>query len=999
MAVIRQRTQVFNQPVGVVRAEAGEERLAASISNAADTMAQMAFRDAADDAQKRGVDIALAVEDKRLRTIDPETGKPEPFKAPEGFGRIAATAYQQVIDKRFEDSVNTELQTKAKEFAQKYEYNPDAYDEMFSDYIAAMGKNAEGKYKTFIESTGSKYLALTKLNIQEKARARARANLAASISTSIDQNTGKAYEIARAGGFIARTGEEQSEAASVRDREVSAAANAISSGLFKAGTDVKARTQLNENIAKGGVEYILTAATNKAERDALALAIRTRGAQMDGLPSGLKSEVKEILKYVEPSNVETVLRHVSVVSGDYNAVEANIIAQQKAQAAADSRVMDLQLEDTIENLGDISSGLSIYGFHNRDETGALMPFAVSASLQQAAENYSTINNNLEQRYLSDSNYSKTELGQDRTDARRAALRPFVVQAASEGNVEALKTALISADPRDLAKLTDTQLEFVRTVRSSELYDSIDDKEFVNGVLSASQNSLRDEADRMQLQYQIAKDVTQAGELANQGALTEDQFSQVISNIRKNIGPRGLTAEQASKQESRLRSQYGIGAAAIFAASASSQDLNGLERYIDTNGEDTRGVSPSAIEAGNQILAATETKEEVDAVVSKVKGLRAAVAQAESESKLQAEKQQIAQSILSGTGNANDPQYRKVSQEMIESANLDITQFNQYTPEQQQQIVAIARSAPPQNLVDGLQQIASGQMTKGADSLLDIFAQLETDMTEPFGTSVSLTTKEFLRDVNTVRTMEGGNIQEIAVRLNKARRDEGKANLTANLSGKTVTEFTADILDNVYGSVDPVIADELAPLVEYHGMSGKSADAIMERVEQFVEQRYAKSEYIVDPMRPVGSIFRSRYSLAAVFPDEDTRSQFLTTVESQLPSGYSLFPDTYKAAVALAQTQGMATDEMREKAIMNKVYLMPIKTTGKPQYLAQFVDENNELRPLIYEKDGQMVYPMFSEEDIKPYLDQKAAERQAEIEAELDKQERSLEVLRRRPRMQ
>ena len=65
MAVIRQRTQVFNQPVGVVRADAGAASVGQAISRAAGTMASLAFQDAADEAQKKGIELAQAVDEKK----------------------------------------------------------------------------------------------------------------------------------------------------------------------------------------------------------------------------------------------------------------------------------------------------------------------------------------------------------------------------------------------------------------------------------------------------------------------------------------------------------------------------------------------------------------------------------------------------------------------------------------------------------------------------------------------------------------------------------------------------------------------------------------------------------------------------------------------------------------------------------------------------------------------------------------------------------------------
>jgi hypothetical protein len=159
MAVIRQRAQVFNQPIGVVRASSGGAQVGQAISRFADNITQMTYEVAAEEAQTRGIDAAKAVEEAGLRTFNPETGKPEAFEAPKGFGRIAAQSYQSVVDRRFEASMEDELRMKAQEIAQKYPYDANGYEKVMSDYLGAMSENAQGKYKTFIAENGGKFLA------------------------------------------------------------------------------------------------------------------------------------------------------------------------------------------------------------------------------------------------------------------------------------------------------------------------------------------------------------------------------------------------------------------------------------------------------------------------------------------------------------------------------------------------------------------------------------------------------------------------------------------------------------------------------------------------------------------------------------------------------------------------------------------------------------------------------------------------------------------------
>jgi hypothetical protein len=135
MAVIRQKTQMFNQRIGVVRASTGGEQVGQAISRFAGDIQKRTFEVAAEDAQQRGIDTAKAIEEKNLSTFNPETGKPEAFTAPKGMGRIASQAYQRVVDARFEESMQSELRNKAQEIALKFPYDADGYENVMSKYI------------------------------------------------------------------------------------------------------------------------------------------------------------------------------------------------------------------------------------------------------------------------------------------------------------------------------------------------------------------------------------------------------------------------------------------------------------------------------------------------------------------------------------------------------------------------------------------------------------------------------------------------------------------------------------------------------------------------------------------------------------------------------------------------------------------------------------------------------------------------------------------------
>ena len=977
MAVIRQRTQVFNQPVGVVRTDAGSQDIGRAISNVASTFQNIAFREAAEDAQKKGIEIAEAVEEKKLRTINPETGKPEAFKAPKGFGRIASAAYQSVINKRYEDSIGSELRIKAQEIALKYQYDPESYDDVMSNYIGQMSKGAEGRYKTFVETTGAKFLALTKLNIQERVATRSRQNAANSILTGLSASQDDAYSIARAGGFIARESEEVSEAQAIHDREFANAQNGVSSSLLKVGADQTASRQLKQSIALGAVEFLLSGTANKSERNAIDLAIRTRGNQMSGLPKGLREEVKSLLAYVEPANIEAVLRHSSVVSSDYNAVEQDQIQQASSLVKLKARQVELTLPDTIDTLFTTSS-LNASDAFASDEA-----YSIQAGLNLTNDLYANVQSKLDQRFLSDESYSRSEREGDLKDARQNLLRPYLIQAAAEGNVEEFRIALVSNNPEDMSKLSLKQRTFISKIYNTDFFDPNEDTGFAREVLSANINQIRKDRDRDNLRLDIYNSVTEAATAAESGALNDKEFNSLVTRIKGSVGPDGLTADKAASEIGRLNKFRAFGEVTTFAARANSNSLNNLILYVDSRGK-REGMSPDVVAAGNRILEATD---DVDAVVSKIKGIKSAVSANETQMKEAIELRNNSIRILGGGGNANDKADRDISQDMLDNAGIDLERFDQLPDTQRAAALSIMRSAPPQGLIDKLGQILSGQVVPNAAQFLDIHAVLSNDPTNTgvfisrFGDSISPADAQRLNDIHQIRLNTGESVNEIATALIQRQTDpKAKINMDVVLKKMTPTAYTLDLVK------DPIIAEELAPVTEYMALTGKGASQINSVLNQIVDSKYAKSRFIADPRFPAGSIKRSRYSLEAVFPDEDDRTAFIAAVESQLPFGYSLDPTV--------TARGITDIEVED---VKRVYLVPDESTAGVNYFSYFVDENKVLQPLIFEQVSrkgekpELMWPAFDRSDIADHTAKKASVRDSALREQETEQKRKFLV--------
>lgn len=185
MAIQRQKLQATLPRIGVVNVDTGAEqayrRLAANAQSIANDLAPFAQR----EAETKGINTAKAIKRQNLIDFDssgspnpndenynPNFGKPKAFSVPQDFGLVARSAYERVIERRFEESMQEELQNKSVEISGSAA-NSAEYNERFSNYLATMDKAASGRFGEYISNTGGAILkdTLTKLQIKEQEAA------------------------------------------------------------------------------------------------------------------------------------------------------------------------------------------------------------------------------------------------------------------------------------------------------------------------------------------------------------------------------------------------------------------------------------------------------------------------------------------------------------------------------------------------------------------------------------------------------------------------------------------------------------------------------------------------------------------------------------------------------------------------------------------------------------------------------------------------------------
>ena len=222
-------------------------------------------------------DWFASVDRDSVITINPQTGQPEAYETPKTFGSIASDAYQRVVLRRFQQSIEDEIQNKAKELSVRFENNPNSvalYESAMSDYLASMSNVAEGPFKGYIQDVGTSYLNATRTNLAVAQIRRERAAARQAQVAAINSGLNNIESLVAQQGPNALVGPTQTQAVI---GSVSAAINdGSSAGLFDASESVAGRGKTNLAVTRGLIRH---AAMNTSDPEALQLLQYAVGTQ------------------------------------------------------------------------------------------------------------------------------------------------------------------------------------------------------------------------------------------------------------------------------------------------------------------------------------------------------------------------------------------------------------------------------------------------------------------------------------------------------------------------------------------------------------------------------------------------------------------------------------------------------------------------------------------------------------------------------------------------
>lgn len=975
MPVIKQKTQFTNSAIGVSSFDTGADAVYQAVSNFSNTVGKIAIEEGSKAAERRGVEGAQSLTPEEVVQQSKQSANQK------GIQKIEDEAFNQVLNRRFVDTISKDIQIESKKIAQKYK-DPVSYERMFGNYLRDLTEGADERFKGVVTNISKYEMADTKLSLAAAARARARAAAASGINNVNNESKEAAFDSASAGNFEAAIAIIQERSTATKEGE--------SAGLMKEGASKSVENSLATAAISGMMNNILQEVEDPAEQAALSVYFMTQGASQGALiDPDRKAQIDQFMPYVNLQTSGKIIQSMDSMNSDLNRIRA--VERQRAKAEADrqARIDIVDFGSDLESL-DIS-------FSNAAAQAVSAPdlSVARGQVDSIVDQFNSMSLETEQLFVA-GRIKPEERKQRDQDLRRTALRPLALAAASGGNVPAIKAYLTSGSTEQLMSLNASQRAIVQTLRESKIYTDYD-RSYLEGFLSDSQNQVQIEIDKQVRNAQLNSLISELNKDLTSGLLNQDEIAAAgaqLANAIKNgdIGDTRFTTLSESIGASTAK-----GIINIATQTASSEDMLALTNYIRSNGQEDSGLSGIMREVGDAALAATPENKR-DAVTSHANTLRDKIEKKENDAQLAFDRQELIRTVASGAGNVLNKTHRETADEIFERAGINILDPSS----KNDKAYALMRATPPQSLVDGLNNIALGLNAQGSDVLLDHFAVLSNDA-DPSGVFVnrfgvgsgaalSSDKVAVLQDILNIRKITGRPTEEIAQTLIE-RRSDPKSDRSVKAVFKD--DSPKEYVEQTYG---PIIAEDLGDAAEYYARIGLSRNEIDDRIESLVDTRFLKGEVVIDPRFPMGSGNRTMYSLQAKFPNEDRRDAFIDVIVSELPEGFELYRgrESNRARTKRYSKAGITTPP-------KQTYLVPHEGTAGAAYYAYFVDDANELRPLFLEKNNELTWAMFDERDLVNYdklkeieLSAESMESDVESEESLDAAERTLEITRQRP---
>lgn len=591
MAVIREKRQFRVGPIGIARASRGGEIIGEAIAESANQLSRRFFERAAEEAKEKGIESVAELTDAEVLTIG-EDGKPEAFKAPLHFGRIATKAREQALLTRFQEELQIELSDKARELGLKYNKSPEAFKKAMSDYTASMANAEESTVFTQeIQNSGAAITSKVYERLQLQAMRRHEAEMQKA-NVYANAEALEAYELLYSTG---KEKEAEEVIASIDLRNQ----NDLKSGYVQRSDFALFNIKKRAAKARGIISRELSNLgpfLSSNDLDQIYHSINTNDP--DFLPSDSKFDaLKQVFVDAENSLVlQSEIRQFSLPlvknAQDRNAFRDLVLAQRRLASASDV---------------DTSEQASVGRSANMT--------ALESAIQSALEDYDAA------KARARSGFEEGESAEVVQSYTAGSLKTIsaiadgmisqtVADAESLEELDALRTFLTTKKESDLENLNALNSEMADRARELISLDTkVTEVDFSEQAIQLS-NSFNDEVQRKDFsdQYQNFSELEDAIRLNKSNLTADGELTDKYNDYEKSIREKNLSVEQRRVLEGQLQVAAGRSyLTELFSDVESSSKLMALETYLIT-GEEPESL-PSLTEEEKNL--ASRAKENLD----------------------------------------------------------------------------------------------------------------------------------------------------------------------------------------------------------------------------------------------------------------------------------------------------------------------------------------------------------------------------------------------------
>ncbi len=1026
MPVIRERLGSSSVgPVGVRAVNTGGVEKYSRIGGAANQIVQASIKEMGAQATKEGTELAFQADSKSIVNINPLTGKPEVLNElnGEGFlGRTAGQAFQRVILDRYQNEVSIDIQRKTNELVLKYQDDPDNVGKVtgaLNEYLKNMAFSTEqnGKptiYTNYIEQQGALELAKTELSLGKLNASRQRTKLGEHILLSNKDDKKTAYE-------FGKTNQNSEKLKAFIEARVAKNEDGEKAFLLEEGTGKRHGVELQVAYVFGKIEGLYPKfMMNDYQRTQFELAIRTDGKVTTNLNNEYFDDLNDVLQFTKdlPSeDLDNVMAYAERLSSDYRSAEnAELAERQRILDLEEDRIEDQQDDASLDydqfkllvetNIGSFSAGTyynlsSAYDDHGKLESNTQSLVTLNTAINKSLNKLQGLDAKFNQ-YLD--NNVKVDAGII-SDIKAEELRNYLAIAARDGKVDDLRLAIISPDNDGIQNLTSFQREVVRKIKASGLYDS-NQTNTVTNFLSEVKNTARENVNNYIAKKVLQDEGNSIAQAARSSSLTRKELEEFGAKIIRT--PNNILND--SEKDNIINGVKLAGAEGLInnTQNASSQDLNAMSLLIQSDGKNddpaiqnlSRNNKQIAEELTELIRSFPEGKKEIIRTIEKREtDIRTAEQERKDEKKKRDEEIQLRKEVLKA-GNTKKTQEHREDMDTVMSDRLGISSAadpKSLTPA----FYPLARITMPESLISGLNNFLNGTAPEvDHDVLLQHAEQLLNDES-PVGP---------VNRFGDIFSKNEALLREVVVRKNFFGDSKTANEILAEIKQQEDSPAAAENVKRVFADGKPnefvrekitsdinVVA-ELAPIAEMYARMGKESEEIITELKGYVDRNYKPSEHVIDPNAPFerGKSL-SKMALDIVFPDPEEKAEFIKLINQQLPREFRLGEPQDIFYIETGEIKLKGSIRKTKKEIVTgqtkEVFLVPFDGGDVPQFYAYFKDENNEIRPLIYDRpldefgSSELTWPLFDTSMTETFAKNKYNQLLRSVQAEARETER------------